>query len=79
MLRGERRVQHHTHRHDDIATILRLKREFGFDVVLQHGTETWMLADELAAAGIGVSFTLVDSPGRQGRDPADADGRAGAT
>lgn len=63
VLRGERRVQHHTHRHDDVATILRLKKEFGFDVVLQHGTETWMLADELAAAGIGVSFTLVDSPG----------------
>jgi imidazolonepropionase-like amidohydrolase len=63
VLSGERRVQHHTHRHDDIATILRLKREFGFDVVIQHGTETWMLAEELAEAGIGVSFTLVDSPG----------------
>jgi imidazolonepropionase-like amidohydrolase len=63
VLRGERRIQHHTHRHDDVATILRLQREFGFDVVLQHGTESWMLADELAQAGIGVSFTLVDSPG----------------
>lgn len=63
VLRGERRVQHHTHRHDDVATILRLQREFGFEVVMQHGTETWMLADELAEAGIGVSFTLVDSPG----------------
>lgn len=63
VLSGERRVQFHTHRHDDIATILRLKREFGFDVVLQHGTESWMLAEELAAAGVGVSFTLVDSPG----------------
>jgi len=63
VLRGERRIQHHTHRHDDVATVLRLQREFGFDVVLQHGTETWMLADEIAEAGIGVSFTLVDSPG----------------
>ena len=63
LLRGERRIQHHTHRHDDVATILRLKEEFGFEVVLQHGTETWMLAEELAEAGIGVSFTLVDSPG----------------
>jgi len=63
ILSGERRVQHHTHRHDDIATILRLREEFGFDVVLQHGTESWMLADELAEAGVGVSFTLVDSPG----------------
>ena len=63
VLSGERRVQFHTHRHDDIATMLRMKREFGFDVVVQHGTESWMLADELAAAGVGVSFTLVDSPG----------------
>lgn len=63
VLRRERRIQHHTHRHDDVATILRLKREFDFDIVLQHGTETWMLADELAELGIGVSFTLVDSPG----------------
>ncbi|MCP3981013.1 MAG: amidohydrolase family protein [bacterium] len=63
VLDGRRRVQHHTHRHDDVATILRLQREFGFDLVLQHGTETWMLADELAEADIGVSFTLVDSPG----------------
>ena len=63
VLSGERRVQFHTHRHDDIATMLRMKREFGFDVVIQHGTESWMLADELAAAGVGVSFTLIDSPG----------------
>lgn len=63
VLSGERRVQFHTHRHDDVATIIRLKKEFGFDVVLQHGTESWMLAEELEAAGIGVSFTLVDSPG----------------
>lgn len=63
VLAGIRPVQFHTHRHDDIATILRLRDEFGFRPVIQHGTEAWMLADELAAAGIGVSFTLVDSPG----------------
>jgi len=63
VLDNERRVQFHTHRHDDVATILRLEKEFGFNVVLQHGTETWMLADELAEAGIPVSFTLIDSPG----------------
>ena len=63
VLSGERRIQHHTHRHDDVATILRLKKEFDFDVVIQHGTETWMLADELAEAGVSVSFTLIDSPG----------------
>ena len=63
VIAGTRRVQFHTHRHDDIATVLRLRDEFGFRPVIQHGTESWMLADELAEAGIGVSFTLVDSPG----------------
>jgi imidazolonepropionase-like amidohydrolase len=63
VLDGTRRVQFHTHRHDDIATILRLHREFGFDFVVQHGTESWMLADELAREGVSVSFTLLDSPG----------------
>jgi imidazolonepropionase-like amidohydrolase len=63
VLDGRRRVQFHTHRHDDVATLLRLKREFDFVPVVQHGTESWMLADELAREGVGVSFTLVDSPG----------------
>ncbi len=63
VLQGRRRVQFHTHRHDDIATILRLREEFGFTLVLQHGTESWMLAEELAREGIGVSFTFIDSPG----------------
>lgn len=62
-LRGERIVQHHTHRHNDIATVLRLAEEFGFRVVIQHGSESWKLTDELAAAGVPVSLTFVDSPG----------------
>ena len=34
VLEGKRVVHHHTHRHDDIITVLRLKKEFGFKVVL---------------------------------------------
>ena len=63
VLAGERIVQHHTHRHNDIATVLRLRDEFGFRVVIQHGTESWKLADEIAAAGVPVSITFIDAPG----------------
>ena len=63
VLAGDRIVQHHTHRHNDIATVLRLKDEFGFRVVVQHGTESWKVAEELAAAGVPVSITWIDSPG----------------
>ena len=63
VLAGERIVQHHTHRHNDIATVLRLRDEFGFRLVIQHGTESWKLAEEIAAAGVPVSITFIDAPG----------------
>ncbi len=63
ILRGERRVQFHTHRHNDIMTILRLAEEFGFQPVLQHATDSWKVADEIAAAGIKTSVTYINSPG----------------
>ena len=55
VLEGRRTVQHHTHRHDDILTVLRLKREFGFNVVLQHVSDGWKVADQIAAAGVANS------------------------
>jgi imidazolonepropionase-like amidohydrolase len=63
VLEGKRVVHHHTHRHDDIMTVLRLSREFGFRVVIQHGSEAWKVADELAAAGAPASIIMIDSPG----------------
>jgi len=63
VLSGDRLVHFHTHRADDIMTVLRLKREFGFDVLIQHGTETWKVAEELAKAGVPVSNITLDSPG----------------
>jgi imidazolonepropionase-like amidohydrolase len=44
----------HCHRADDIATAMRLAREFGYNLVIDHGTEAHLLADEIAAAGIPV-------------------------
>lgn len=63
VLEGKRIVHFHTHRHDDILTVLRLKREFGFKVVLHHVSEAWMVADEIAAAGVPSSIINIDSPG----------------
>ncbi len=63
VLSGKRLVHFHSHRADDIMTVLRMQREFGFKVLIQHGMEAWKVADELAAAGVPVSAILVDSPG----------------
>jgi imidazolonepropionase-like amidohydrolase len=63
VLEGKRVVHHHTHRHDDIMTVLRLKKEFGFKVVLHHVSEAWKVADEIAEAEVPCSIILLDSPG----------------
>lgn len=63
VLAGKRVVHHHTHRHDDILTVLRLAEEFGFRVVLHHVSEGWKVAEEIAAAGAPCSIILIDSPG----------------
>ncbi len=63
VLDGKRIVHHHTHRHDDILTVLRLSKEFGFRVVLQHASEGWKVAPQIAAAGAPCSVILIDSPG----------------
>jgi imidazolonepropionase-like amidohydrolase len=63
VLEGKRIVQHHTHRADDIMTVLRLKEEFGFKVVLHHVSEGWKVADEIAAADVPCSIIMIDSPG----------------
>lgn len=63
VLDGKRVVHFHTHRHDDVLTVLRLKQEFGFKVVLQHVSEAWKVADEIAKAKVPSSIIFIDSPG----------------
>jgi imidazolonepropionase-like amidohydrolase len=63
VLERKRTVHFHTHRADDIMTAVRLAEEFGFEIVLQHCTEGYRVAEELAKRGIWVSLTLIDSPG----------------
>jgi imidazolonepropionase-like amidohydrolase len=63
VLDGKKIVHHHTHRADDIMTVLRLQKEFGFRVVLHHVSEAWKIADEIAAAHAPCSVIVIDSPG----------------
>lgn len=51
-LRGEYPVRYHAHRADDIYTAIRLSREFGFRLILEHTTEGYKLADLLATERI---------------------------
>jgi imidazolonepropionase-like amidohydrolase len=54
VLRREIPWRQHCHRADDIATALRIAAEFGYDLVIDHGTEAHLLADLLAAQNIPV-------------------------
>ena len=63
ILEGKRVVHNHTHRADDVMTVLRLADDFHYRVVVHHGTESCEVADELAKRHIGVSFTMLDAPG----------------
>jgi imidazolonepropionase-like amidohydrolase len=63
VLERKRTVHFHCHRADDILTAVRIAEEFGFEIVLQHGTESYRIADILAKKKIPVSLTLIDSPG----------------
>lgn len=76
VLSGDRVVQHHTHRHDDILTVLRLRQEFGFKVVLHHVSDGWKVAGDIAAAGVACSIIVVDSPGGK-LEARDMDWRTG--
>ena len=60
---GRRTVHFHTHQANDILTALRLGEEFGFTPVLQHASEGWKVAEEIAASGAPASIIVVDSPG----------------
>ena len=63
VLDGRVVVHHHCHRADDILTVLRLRDEFGFKVVLHHVSEAWKVADQLAKAQAPCSVIVVDAPG----------------
>ena len=63
VLNGKRIVHFHTHKYNDILTVIRLSKEFGFKPVLHHLSEGWMVADEIAKAGLYCSIINIDAPG----------------
>ncbi|GAA4716672.1 amidohydrolase [Isoptericola chiayiensis] len=56
VLDGELAWDQHTHRADDIATALRLADEFGYRLVINHGTDGAAVADVLAERDVPVIF-----------------------
>lgn len=54
VLRREIPWRQHCHRADDVATALRLADEFGYRLVIDHGTEAALLADRIAERGVPV-------------------------
>lgn len=63
VLERKRIVHFHTHRHDDILTVLRLQKEFGFRLVLHHVSEGWKVANEIARANVPASIIMIEAPG----------------
>ena len=59
VLQKKRTVHFHTHRADDLLTTLRLKKEFGFELVVQHGTEAYKVLDDIAKAKVPVGMSAV--------------------
>ncbi|PRZ43155.1 imidazolonepropionase-like amidohydrolase [Antricoccus suffuscus] len=54
VLSGELPWCQHTHRVDDIATAIRLSEEFGYRLVINHGTEAHLIASFIAEKQIPV-------------------------
>ena len=51
VLRGEMPLKAHAHRADDILTSIRIAKEFGVKLTLDHCTDGALIADELAKEG----------------------------
>lgn len=51
VLRGELPLKVHAHRHDDILTAIRIAKEFGLKITLDHCTDGALIAGELAEEG----------------------------
>ena len=56
VLAGDLLWDQHCHRHDDIATAIRISEEFGYRLVINHGTEAHKIADVIAEKNIPVIF-----------------------
>ena len=66
VMRGEIPLKAHAHRSDDIFTSIRIAKEFGVKLTLDHCTEGALIADELASEGypalVGPTMTNKSKP-----------------
>lgn len=56
VLTGQIPLRQHCHRADDISTALRIAEEFGYELVIDHGTEAHLIADRITEAGVPVLY-----------------------
>lgn len=63
VLKGEMPLKAHAHRADDICTAIRIAREFGVKLTLEHCTEGHLIVEEVARSGcpVAVGPTLTNA------------------
>lgn len=61
-LRGQLLVKAHAHRADDILTAMRVAKEFGLRLSLEHCTEGYLIAEELRKAQQAANLPVIVGP-----------------
>lgn len=56
VLTGEMPLRVHSMTPVDFRSMLRIREEFGFDMTIEHGDEAYLMAEELAEAGVPVVY-----------------------
>ncbi len=54
VVKGELAAHIHSHRTDDIFAAIRIAKEFNLNMTVVHGTEGYMVADQLAKLGVNI-------------------------
>lgn len=73
VIRREIPLKAHCHRADDIMTALRIRKELDIEMTLDHCTEGYLIADEIAASGCPVILGPIGNlPAKAGGDAAAA-------
>lgn len=61
-LNGDIPIRVHAHRADDIVTGIRLAEEFGLRIVIEHGTEAYLIRDYLKEKNVPVAIGPMITP-----------------
>lgn len=57
LLKGESRMRVRSDAYDEISDLTDLAQEYGYDLVIEGGTEAWALSEKLSKAGVEVIYT----------------------